>query len=76
MENLEKYTRKFGDIENGFYTVKTAVRNPKGELFVNYVQYIDNEKVSLHKYWAWIEDDGSIEAFSEPCYRKFYHTNH
>ncbi len=76
MENLDKYTRKYGDIENGFYTIKTAVRNPKGELFVNYVQYIDDKKVSLQKHNAWIDAYGDIETLSEPCYRKFYPTNH
>jgi len=76
MENLDKYTRKYGDIENGFYTVKTAVRNPKGALFVNYVQYIDNKKVSLNKYEAWIDGYGEINTtIGQPCYRKFYSTN-
>jgi len=76
MENLEKFSRKYGDIENGFYTVKTVVRNPKGELFVNYVQYIDDKKVSLTKHIAWIDGYGDIETIEEPCYRKFYSTNH
>jgi hypothetical protein len=72
MENLDKYTRTFGDIDNGFYTIKTAVRNPKGELFVNYVQYIDDKKVSLRKYKACIEEDGNIETYGDPSYIKYY----
>ena len=71
MTDLSKYSRTFGDVDNGFYTEKSVVRNTKGELIVKYIQYIDHKKIYLTRNTAWIDHDGDLEV-GDICYFKSY----
>ena len=71
MTDLSKYSRTFGDVDNGFYTEKSVVRNTKGELIVKYIQYIDHKKIYLTRNTAWIDHDGDLEVGDRRYFKSY-----
>jgi hypothetical protein len=73
MTYLNKYTEITGNKQKGFYTVRTIVANKKNELCAKYVKYMNNKKVSLTRYYAFILHGELI--ITDCCLNKKIYTN-